>query len=130
VPGAVRDAFAAGAGPVLVASVLAPRLTAVHARLALVDLDGGAQATFGPGMDGGWYLAGLREPHEALLELLGERVAGADVMARLLAVSAAADLEVGVLRMERLLGSARDVAALQADPLTPERVRTALRRMG
>jgi hypothetical protein len=81
-------------------------------------------------MDGGWYLVGLRRPHDVLLDLLGERVPGADVMARVLAVSARAGLEVGLLRMERLLRTRRDAAALRADPLTPERVRTALRRMG
>jgi hypothetical protein len=128
VPDAVIAAFAAGAGTVLVASARAPRLGPEHARMALTDLEDGAAATFGPGMDGGWYLVGLAAPHETLLGLLGESVAGADVMARLLAAASAADLEVGLLRMERLLLTARDAAALRVDPLTPEPVRAALRR--
>jgi glycosyltransferase A (GT-A) superfamily protein (DUF2064 family) len=132
VPDAVRAAFADGGagGPVLIASALAPRLTGEHARMALADLHGGAAATFGPGMDGGWYLVGLAAPHEAVLRLLAEPVAGAEVMGRLLAAAAEADLEVGLLRMERLLRTARDAAALRVDPLIPQAVRAALHVMG
>jgi hypothetical protein len=98
--------------------------------MALADLEGGAAATFGPGMDGGWYLVGLAAPHAALIDLLRESVGGADVMGRLLAAAAEADLEVGLLRMERLLRTAGDVAALRVDPLIPETVRAALLVMG
>jgi hypothetical protein len=45
-------------------------------------------------------------------------------------VAAGAGLEVGLLRMERLLRGPGDVRALGADPLTPADIRSALRRSG
>lgn len=129
-PGAVADAFASGTGPVLVLAADAPRLSATHAGWALGDLEAGAAASFGPGMSGGWYLVALARPHEELSELLGEPLDGPDVMGRALAIAAGAHLELGLLRMERLLRTAQDAAALRADPLTPAPVRTALARMG
>ena len=130
VAAAVEGAFARQEGPVLLAASDAPRLSADHAAWALADLADGADASVGPGMDGCWYLAALAAPHGALLRLLAETPAGEEVMGRVLAVAAEAGLEVGMLRMERLLRTARDRAALAVDPLTPDAVRTALRRSG
>jgi hypothetical protein len=94
--------------------------------MALGDLAAGADASFGPGMDGSWYLVALAAPHQALLDLLGESLAGADVMGRVLALANDAGLEVGLLRMERMLRTPRDVRAVRADPRTPEILRRAL----
>jgi hypothetical protein len=121
-----QEAFERHGGPLLVAAAEAPRLTLAHAQAALGDLADGADATFGPAMDGGWYLAGLAHPHAAVLALLEEAIEGEDVMGRTLGVALEAHLEVGLLRMERLLRTARDAAALRIDPLVPERVRRAL----
>jgi hypothetical protein len=127
---AARTVFDAGGGPLLLASTEAPRLSPAHARMALDDLGDGADASFGPGMDGGWYLVALARPHDALLALLDEAIDGPDVMGRALAVAAEAGLDVGLLRMERLLRGPGDALALGADPLTPADVRSALRRTG
>lgn len=128
---AARDAFATNPdGPLLVASAEAPRLTPAHARMALGDLEDGADASFGPGMDGGWYLVALAHPHQALIDLLSTPVYGMDLMAGTFELVETYGLEVGLLRMERLLRTPRDAAALRADPLTPEGVRSALARMG
>jgi glycosyltransferase A (GT-A) superfamily protein (DUF2064 family) len=98
--------------------------------MALDDLSEGADASFGPGMDGGWYLVALARPHDALLALLDEAIDGPDVMGRTLSVATEARLEVGLLRMERLLRGPGDALALGADPLTPADVRSALRGSG
>lgn len=98
--------------------------------MALDDLADGADASFGPGMDGGWYLVALASPHDALLDLLDEQVAGQDVMGRALGVAHRHDLEVGLLRMERLLRTRNDRIAVAADPLTSPDLRHALRCMG
>lgn len=120
---AARDTFERHGGPLLLVAAEAPRLAALHAQAALTDLREGAAATFGPAMDGGWYLAGLNEPHAALLGVLQE---GGEVMGRALGVAHEAHLEVGLLRMERLLRTPRDAAALRIDPLVPADVRRAL----
>ncbi|MEA2296871.1 MAG: hypothetical protein QOE86_4510 [Solirubrobacteraceae bacterium] len=127
---AAREAFARHGGPVLLAAADTPRLGPEHAAMALGDLAAGAAASLGPGMDGGWYLAALAAPHTAVLALLDESPGGADAMGRLFAVAHEAGLEVGMLRMERMLRTARDVRALRADPRTPDILRSALPQMG
>ena len=126
---AIRRAFARQDGPLLVAAAETPRLGPQHARMALGDLADGAAVSVGPGMDGGWYLIALAAPHAAVLDLLdlGDRE---EVMGRLLAVAHQTGLEVGMLRMERMLRTSRDVRAVRADPQTPETVRRALPEMG
>jgi glycosyltransferase A (GT-A) superfamily protein (DUF2064 family) len=123
---AARRAFTRHAGPLLIAAAETPFLGPEHAAMALGDLADGADASLGPGIDGGWYLAALSAPHAALLALLDEPLAGEDVMGRLLAVAQQAGLEVGMLRMERMLRTARDVCAVRADPQTPDILRSAL----
>lgn len=56
---AVRDAFAAGASSVVVLGADCPELTAKHLDAAFRALDGN-DAVFGPAVDGGYYLVGLR----------------------------------------------------------------------
>ncbi|MEA2142428.1 MAG: uncharacterized protein QOI64_858, partial [Solirubrobacteraceae bacterium] len=77
------------------------------------------QASFGPNMDGGWYLAALAAPRLELFDLASEVWDGPVVMARTLEVAQRLDIEVGLLRMERRLETAVDAAAFLADPLTP-----------
>jgi glycosyltransferase A (GT-A) superfamily protein (DUF2064 family) len=116
---AVQAAFDRHGGPVLLATSPVPRLGAFHAAAALTDLDTGADATFGPSMDGGWYLAGFAAPRTELLGLAADVWDGPLVMARLLDVAQRIGLEIGLLRMERRLETPEDAAAFLVDPLTP-----------
>jgi glycosyltransferase A (GT-A) superfamily protein (DUF2064 family) len=118
----VQTAFDRFGGPVLMAGTDVPRLSSAHAAMALGDLEGGGDASFGPSMDGGWYLAALREPRLELFDLAAEVWDGPVVMARMLEVAQRLGLEIGLLRMERALRSPPDLAALQADPLSPPEV--------
>ena len=127
---AVRAAFERDGGPVLLAAGDAPRLSARHARMALDDLADGADATVGPAMDGGWYLVGLARPHASLLELVEADLAGEEVMTRIFGVATSARLDVGMLRMERLLRTSRDIVATRVDPMTPASLRVPLSLMG
>ncbi|MBT2429739.1 TIGR04282 family arsenosugar biosynthesis glycosyltransferase, partial [Streptomyces sp. ISL-112] len=65
---AVTDAFADGAGPLLVIGTDAPTLTADHLSAAFTALEH-HDVTLGPALDGGYYLIGLRAPHTMLFAL-------------------------------------------------------------
>ena len=123
---AVAAAFDAHGAPVIVVNAGVPRLGPVHAAGALGDLAAGAAVTFGPHMDGGWYLVALASPLPELLSLAVDVWEGPVVMARMFQVAARLDLEFGLLRMERRLATADDMAAVLLDPLTPAAIRTAL----
>jgi glycosyltransferase A (GT-A) superfamily protein (DUF2064 family) len=116
---AARAAFDRHGGPVLIAGIGVPRLGPAHIAAVRADLDAGAEASFGPNMDGGWYLAALAAPRLELFDLAGEVWEGPVVMARTLEVAQRLGLEIGLLRMERRLETVADAAAFLADPLTP-----------
>lgn len=121
---ATAEAYDRWGGPLLIAGTEAPRLGAVQTAAALADLGDGADATFGPGMNGGWYLAALARPVPEVFSPEGWE--GDQPMAQAMALAQRLRLEVGVLRMERLLISRRDALALAVDPLTPADVRAVL----
>jgi glycosyltransferase A (GT-A) superfamily protein (DUF2064 family) len=112
-----------GRGPLLVAGVDCPRLGAAHAAAALGDLAAGCDVVVGATLEGGWYLAGLREPRPELLTIAPP---GAGGFERVLRRAAARGAEVGMLRHERLLIAPPDASALLADPLLPADLRAAL----
>lgn len=114
----VRAAFERLGGPLMVVTTRVPRLGPSHAAAALLDLREGADASFGPTQDGGWYLAALAAWRPQL--------AFEDELAPMLEAAHAAGLEVGLLRMERALNSPKDAAAMLADPLLPAEIRSAL----
>jgi uncharacterized protein len=125
---AVHEAFGrAGPGPLLVAGTGVPRLSAAHAAAALADLAEGCDATFGPALDGGFYLAGLAGPHAAMFTLPAEVWEGTDLLSGVLSRAREHALELGLLRYERELRAPLDVHALLADPLAPAEVVAALR---
>jgi glycosyltransferase A (GT-A) superfamily protein (DUF2064 family) len=113
----------AGTGPLLIAGIGCPRLGPEHAAAALGDLAAGCDVTFGSTLDGGWYLAGLREPRPELLAVTELRAGG---IGAVLARGRELGAEVGLLRHERVLATPGDAVALAADPLTPADVRAAL----
>ena len=123
---AVEEAFSRFGGPLLVVGTDCPRLDLRHAAAGLADIADGADASFGPAMDGGYYLVAMREPRADLFALPREEWGGETVLARTLALAARSQLEVGMLRMERDLDTPADARAFLADPLTPLEIRAAL----
>ena len=115
-----------GRGPLLIAGADCPRLRADHADAALGDLAAGADVVFGATLEGGWYLAGLREPRPELLTVAPEAWQREGGIALVLRRAAELGAEVGMLRHERLLVTPADAAALLADPLLPRDLRAAL----
>jgi uncharacterized protein len=112
-----------GRGPLLVARADCPRLGPEHAAAALADLAAGCGVVFGATLDGGWYLAGLREPRPELLTVAQDSSGGiGPVLRRAHELGA----EVGMLRHERVLATPDDAAALLADPLLDLELRAAL----
>jgi glycosyltransferase A (GT-A) superfamily protein (DUF2064 family) len=112
-----------GRGPLLVARSDCPRLGPEHAAAAVADLRAGCDLSVGATLDGGWYLLGLGEPRDDLLDL----AAAADgSTGALLARAGGLRAEVGMLRHERALATPGDVAALLADPLVDGELRAAL----
>jgi glycosyltransferase A (GT-A) superfamily protein (DUF2064 family) len=125
---AVEEAFErAGPGPLLVAGTSVPRLSPAHAAAALADLAEGCDATFGPALDGGFYLAGLAGPHAAVFTLPPDAWEGTDLLTGILTRAREHGLELGLLRYERELRAPLDARAMLADPLTPADVVAALR---
>jgi uncharacterized protein len=127
-PAAVLAAAIAriGRGPLLIAGTDCARLGTGHARAALDDLAAGCDVAIGATLEGGWYLAGLREPRPELLTVAPEAWQREGGIALVLERAAELGAEVGMLRHERLLVTPADAAALLADPLLPDELRAAL----
>jgi len=127
-PAAVLAAAIAriGRGPLLIAGTDCPRLGAGHATAALADLAAGSDVVIGATLEGGWYLAGLREPRSELLAVAPEAWQREGGIALVLRRAAELGAEVGMLRHERLLVTPADAAAMLADPLLPPDLRAAL----
>jgi uncharacterized protein len=115
-----------GRGPLLVAGTDCPRLAPVHAAAALDDLAEGCDIVFGATLEGGWYLAGLREPRPELLMVAPDAWQRSAGLGPVLQRARELGAEVGMLRHERVLATPDDVAALLADPLLPAELRAAL----
>ena len=115
-----------GRGPLLIAGTDCPRLSAAHATAALADLAAGCDVVVGATLEGGWYLAGLREPRPELLTVAPAGWGDEGGFELVLRRAAALGAEVGMLRHERLLVAPPDAAALLADPLLPADLRAAL----
>lgn len=102
------------------------RLGDRHAAGALEDLQSGADVVFGPVVDGGLYLLGLRQPAPDLLERLDVALRDGDPGTLALAAASELGLEIGLLQVERALRTASDVEAALSDPSTPGNVRRIL----
>jgi glycosyltransferase A (GT-A) superfamily protein (DUF2064 family) len=127
-PGAVLAAAVArvGRGPLLVAGTDCTRLGPEHAAAALGDLAAGCDVAIGATLEGGWYLAGLREPRPELLAVAPHGWQREGGFSPVLRRAAELGAEVGILRHERALVTPADAAALLADPLLPAELRAAL----
>jgi rSAM/selenodomain-associated transferase 1 len=124
---AVREVLEDRPGPALVVGVDTPHVGPAHAEAALDDLRDGIDVTVGPSADGGYYLIGLREPHDAVFALAPELWGGPHVLVKTLEAAAIAGLTFAMLRAERDLDDEADARALLADPLTPPEIVAALR---
>jgi glycosyltransferase A (GT-A) superfamily protein (DUF2064 family) len=123
---AFRAVFAVHPGPALLVGVDVPHLGDAHAEGALDDLRDGIDVTVGPSANGGYYLIGLREPHDAVFDLDASVWGGSQVLVKTLEVAARAGLTFAMLRSERHLDDEADARAMLADPLTPPDVVAAL----
>lgn len=110
---AVQAAFAEGAPLVTVIGGDCPGLTAAHlaaAQARLADHD----AVFGPAIDGGYYLVGLRRPLPALFR--GIRWDDREVLAQTLAAARTIPASVARLRPLHDIDTPADLAAWAATP--------------
>ena len=115
-----------GAERAFVISADVPRLSVAHLAGAALDLDDGADASFGSTLDGGAYLLAMREVRADLLAHGPGGKPGPAGMAQAFAVAQQTGVEVGLIRMERRLREPADAAAMLADPLLPDLVRQLL----
>jgi rSAM/selenodomain-associated transferase 1 len=127
---AFRHVLAVHDGPVILVGVDTPQLRRSHADAALEDLRDGCDVTIGPANDGGWYLMGLREPHDELFDLPAEAWGGPEVFGLTLEAAHRAGLSLGMLRSERDIDEEVDAQALLADPCAPGDVVAVLRAAG
>jgi len=111
--------------PLLVVGTDMATLTLAHAREAEVVLRGGADAVFGPALDGGYWLVGLARPAPELFEL-GAAWGGPQVLQRSLELAAAAGLRAELLGTERDLDDAADARALLVQERLPPEIAAAL----
>jgi uncharacterized protein len=119
--------LARAGGPLLIVWPDLPRFRPSHAAAALSDLRAGCDVVFGPAIDGGLYLVGVRRPLPELFAL-PEQTWRNDVMAVALTAIRDVGFEVGILRAERGLNRPADVRAALADPLLPEDIAAILRK--
>lgn len=115
-------------GPLLIVWPDLPRLREEHAAAALDDLGAGCDVVLGPAIEGGLYLIGITRPVPKLFALPERTWRSPDAMTIGLSAIRDAELEVGILRVERALHRPADVRAALADPLLPESLGRVLRR--
>jgi hypothetical protein len=118
---AVTDAFADGAGPLLVIGTDAPTLTTEHLAAALTALEN-RDVVLGPALDGGYYLIGMRAPHPRLFALDAAWWSTDKVLSTTLALAGDAGLRTELIAPLRDLDTPEDAAALLEDPSLPARI--------
>lgn len=115
---AVTDAFADGAGPLLVIGTDAPTLTAAHLTAAFTVLQD-HDVTLGPALDGGYDLIGLWAPHSSLFALAPEMWSTDRVLTATRALARGEGLSAGQLSPLRDLDTPEDAAALLRETALP-----------
>lgn len=114
-------------GPVVVIGTDIPTLTAKHLLAAGALLDGGADAVFGPALDGGYYLAAVHRPQPALFDLDPAVWGGPTVLAASLTAARAMRLRVSLLPRLRDLDTPADALALLDEGELPVQIERLLR---
>lgn len=123
---AAEDAFAAGAGRVVIVGTDTPTLTRHVLSAAFAALDH-TDAVIGPALDGGYYLIGMRHAASQLLSIDPQLWGGPAVLTATLAHARAAGLQVRLLPSARDLDDIDDAHALRDDSRVPPEVRRLLR---
>jgi uncharacterized protein len=116
----------ARAEPLLVVGTDMPTLTRAHAREAEAVLRAGADAVFGPALDGGYWIVGLARPMPDAFDL-GAAWGGPTVLERSLERVHEAGLRAELLGSERDLDHPADARALASHPGMPREVAEILR---
>jgi uncharacterized protein len=111
---ATGHAFRRYPGRLLVVGV-DTRLMREHAEAAEAQLDAGAEAVFGPALDGGYYLLALARPLPELFEIDPKAWGGDRVLELSLAAAWKAGRRTALIRPERDLDTPADAAALEDD---------------
>lgn len=111
--------------PLLVVGTDMATLTPAHAGEAEVVLRCGADAVFGPALDGGYWMVGLARPAPELFDL-GPAWGGPDVLERSLEQARIGGLRAELLKTERDLDDAADARALLAHPGLPPEIAATL----
>ena len=112
---AAGHAFRVHPGRLLVVGV-DTRLTPDHASAAAKQLDAGAEAVFGPALDGGYYLLALARPLPELFEIDRQAWGGDKVLELSLAAAWKAGRRTALIHPERDLDTPADATALEGDP--------------
>lgn len=123
---AAGAAFDAGHAPVVVIGTDVPLLVPGTLRQALATLASGADVVFGPAVDGGYYLVGLRAFGPEVFALDPALWGGPGVLDASLAASGALGLRAATLEPLRDLDTPEDAAALVRDPGLPSGIGQAL----
>lgn len=124
---AVEQVYSEQAGPVLVIGTDVPNLAARHLRAAARMLADRVDVVFGPAIDGGYYLIGLRRPFPAVFAIDPALWGGPEVLAASVAAADSAGLRAGLLEPLRDLDTPEDAHALLADGALPEELARLLR---
>ncbi len=114
-------------GPIMVVGTDIPTLTAHHLLTARALLHDGADAVFGPAVDGGYYLVAVHHPQPSLFDLDPSLWGGPTVLAASLTAARAARLRVSLLPELRDLDIPADAAALLDDGGLPVQIECLLR---
>lgn len=115
---ATAEVMARYRGSVLVVGTDVPTLTPNTIEAAAGAL-GSVDVVFGPALDGGYYLVGLKDPVPGLFALERHLWGGPDVLAASVAAARSAGARVGLLEVLRDLDTPADAGALLSDPALP-----------
>jgi rSAM/selenodomain-associated transferase 1 len=129
---AVNEVTDVRARPVLVIGTDVPTLSERHLCAAAAALVADADVVFGPSLDGGYYLVGLREPSavSAVFAIGAQLWGGPDVLAASRAAADRAGLRTTLLAPLRDLDTPADAEAFLAERVLPPELATLLAPAG
>lgn len=124
---AVAEVWFSHGGPVVVIGTDVPTLRASHLLAAVTALKAGVDAVFGPAVDGGYYLLGLRAPAPDVFTIDPALWGGPSVLKASVDAAEGAGLRTAMLEPVRDLDTPADARALLSGADLPEDIRALLR---